>query len=270
MTGFGASGPYAQRPAYDGVGQSYGGMISLLSPRDAPRHVGPNFADSLSGLFAAYGVLGALLARGRTGEGQRVATTLVGATVAFLISPATEALAGLPQDPTTRPRASQSYAWLAADGLPFTVHLSSPPKFWEGFARAIGRPDLIDDPRFRARADRRRNFELLHHELVPHFRSQPRAHWLARLEAEGVPHAPIYDMRELFDDPHIQHMGLEIALPREGRSTIRTVASPLAYSATPVPQPLPPPDLGEHTDAVLARAGYDAQAIAALRAEGVV
>ena len=85
-----------------------------------------------------------------------------------------------------------------------------------------------------------------------------------------MPHAPIYDMRELFDDPHIQHMGLEITLPREGRSTIHTVANPLEYSATPPPHPLPPPDLGEHTDAVLARAGYDAAAIAALHAEGAV
>jgi crotonobetainyl-CoA:carnitine CoA-transferase CaiB-like acyl-CoA transferase len=270
VTGFGATGPYAERPAYDGVGQALGGMVSLLADRENPRPIGPNFSDSLSSMFAAYGVLGAIVARERTGQGQKVATTLVGATLQFLTAAATETLAGGdPHGPYTRPIASQTYAWRAGDGLPFTVHLSSPPKFWQGLTRAAGRPELAEDPRFDTRAARRAHYEELHAELAPVFATQPRAHWLARLETEEVPHAPIYNTAELFEDPHIKHMGLEIAIPREGRSTIRTVACPISYSATPPPHPAPPPELGEHTDAILARAGYDAAALAAFREEGM-
>ncbi len=271
ISGFGLTGPYAQRPAYDGVGQALGGLLSMLTERDNPQPVGPAFADGLGGLFGAYGVLGALVARARTGRGQRVDTSLVGAIVGFNVSAATEALAGgAHHGPTSRPRASQTYAWTAADGLPFVVHLSSPPKFWEGLARAAGRPDLIDDPRFRTRADRRKHYDDLKAELAAVFKTQPRAYWLERLEAEGVPHSPMYDMHEVFDDPHIRHMGLEIAIERPGRPAIRTVRSPVDYSDTASPRPAPPPELGEHTAEVLARAGYDDAGLAALRAAGVV
>jgi crotonobetainyl-CoA:carnitine CoA-transferase CaiB-like acyl-CoA transferase len=271
VTGFGPTGPYAQRPAYDGVGQAMGGMMSLLTEADAPRPIGPAFADNLSGMFGAYGILGALVARARTGRGQMVGTSLVGAIVAFNVNAATTALAGEPvEGPTGRPRASQTYAWTAGDGLPFVVHLSSPPKFWQGLTRAAGRPELQEDPRFRTRANRRAHYDELHDELAAIFATQPRAHWLARLEAEEVPHSPMYNYREVFQDPHIQHMGLEIAIPREGRATVRTVRSPVNYSDTQSPLPLPPPELGEHTDALLARIGYDVAAIAALHEAGVV
>ena len=271
VTGFGQTGPYAQRPAYDGVGQAIGGMLSMLTERENPQPIGPAFADHLGGLYGAYGILGALVARGRTGQGQQVSSTLVGATLAFNTSAATSALAGEPPDgPTGRPRSSQTYGFTGSDGLPFIVHLSSPPKFWQGLARAAGRPELIEDPRFKARTDRRRNYDALHAELAPIFATQPRAHWLARLEAEEVPHGPMYDVREVFDDPHIQHMGMQIAIERPGRSTIRTVRSPLDYSDTPQPHPAPPPELGEHTEAVLSRAGYDAATIAGFREQGII
>ncbi len=271
VTGFGATGPYAERPAYDGVGQALGGMVSLLTSPENPRPVGPNFADSLSSMFAAYGIVGALVARERTGKGQRVATTLVGSTMQFLVSACTETLAGdPPQGPYSRPIASQTYAWRAGDGLPLTVHLSSPPKFWQGLTRAVGRPELADDPRFSTRAARRAHYEELHAELAPIFATQPRAYWLERLQAEDVPHAPVYNTRELFDDPHIQHMGMLLEIPREGKKTIRTVANPIQFSNTPCPQPLPPPELGEHNDEILSRAGYDAAAIARFREQGLL
>jgi formyl-CoA transferase len=271
VTGFGQRGPYAQRPAYDGIGQALSGLVSLLSDVSEPRPLGPNFADSLAGLFAAYGVLGALVARQQTGRGQRVGTSLVGATLGFLVAPATDALAGNPpHSPRSRPIASQTYAWTAADGLPFTVHLSSPAKFWQGLARAGGRPELIDDPRFRTQNDRRAHYDELHAELATVFATRPRATWLDILTAEDVPCAPIYDMRELFDDPQIRGMGLEVSLPRGDREPIRTVGCPVEYSDTPAVVSIPPPALGEHTDAILAEAGYDAAAIAALRAQGAL
>src|SRR5262249_11874384 len=131
VTGFGPSGPYRDRPAYDGIGQALSGLLSLLSTPAAVQPIGPNFSDSLAGLFAAYGSTAALVGRAATGAGQHVQTNLVAATLAFLVAPATETLAGAPPPgPMTRPAASQTYAWHASDGLALTVHLSSPPKFW--------------------------------------------------------------------------------------------------------------------------------------------
>jgi len=271
VTGFGSSGPYRDRPAYDGIGQALSGLLSLLSRREVIQPTGPNFSDSLAGLFAAYGILGALVARGRTGKGQHVETSLVAASLAFLVAPATETLAGAPApDPMTRPTASQTYAWLASDSLALTVHLSSPPKFWEGLVTAIGRAELIDDPRFRTRLARRSNYAELRDELAPVFRTRPRHEWLEMLTAHDVPCAPVYDLKEVFADPQIQHLGLQTTIPRTERASIDTVRSPLQYSVTPAPEPGPPPELGEHSASILEALGYAPQEIAELRRQGVI
>ena len=130
ITGTGPTGPYVSRPAYDTVGQGLGGMLSVLMDPKNPRPIGPAYADSLSGLFSAIGVLGALVARAQTGKGQQIDATMAGSILAFLIAPATETLAhGQPPGPYTRPRQSQTYAFSGSDGLPFAIHLSSPQKF---------------------------------------------------------------------------------------------------------------------------------------------
>jgi len=271
ITGFGSSGPYRDRPAFDGIGQALSGLLSLLSERSSAQPVGPNFSDSLTGLFAAYGTLAALVRRGQTGAGQRVDTSLLAATLAFLVGPATETLSGGPlPGPLTRPAASQTYAWLASDGLPLTVHLSSPPKFWEGLARAIERADLIEDPRFRTRQARRAHYAELRDELAVVFRTRPRDEWLARLTAHDVPCAPVYDLRDVFSDPQVEHLGLQTSIPRTKATSIRTVRSPLEYSATPSAAPAAPPRLGQHTAPILADLGYTPEEIESLRTTGVV
>ena len=162
ITGTGPTGPYVKRPAYDTVGQGLGGMLSLLMDAKNPRPIGPNYADSLSGMFACIGVLGAIAARAKTGKGQQVDTTMAGSTLAFLIAPATDSLAtGKIPGPYTRPMQSQTYAFSGSDGLPFAIHLSSPQKFWEGLCKAAGHPELIDDPRFNTRPNRRKNYNEL-------------------------------------------------------------------------------------------------------------
>jgi crotonobetainyl-CoA:carnitine CoA-transferase CaiB-like acyl-CoA transferase len=271
ITGMGSTGPYAHRPAYDTVGQGLGGMTSLLMDRDNPRPIGPAFADCLGGMFGAIAVLGALHARARTGRGQYVSTSMVGAILGFLNAPATEYLAsGEIPGPTTRPRSSQTYACACSDGLLLAIHLSSPPKFWEGLCRAMDRRELIDDPRFKSRTDRRRHYTELQQTLNSILKEKPRAFWLSRLEAEDVPHTPVYDMAELFQDPHIKHMGMEIEIARQGKPPIRTVRFPVEYSETKIPHPSPPPDLGEHNVELFKPLGWDEKALADLKEQGVI
>lgn len=271
ITGMGPDGPYAHRPAYDTVGQGLSGMLSLLMERENPRPIGPAFSDCLAAVFGALGTLGALYARTQTGKGQLVSTSLVAATLAFLNAPATEYLAsGEVPGPTTRPRQSQTYAFTGSDGLSFAIHLSSPPKFWEGLCRALGHPELIEDPRFRTRADRRRNYEELQRTLARIVRGKPRSYWLGRLESEDVPSTPVYDMAEVFADPHIKHMGMELRIDRGERPPIRTVRCPLDYSETRCPHPAPPPELGQHNPEILGALGLSEQKLSELKAKGVI
>jgi crotonobetainyl-CoA:carnitine CoA-transferase CaiB-like acyl-CoA transferase len=271
ITGTGPTGPYVNRPAYDTVGQGLGGMLSVLMDPKDPKPIGPAYADHLSGLFAALGILGALAARARTGRGQQVDATMAGAVLGFLNAPATEALArGRAPGPYTRPRQSQTYAFLGSDGLPFAIHLSSPQKFWEGLCNAAGHPELIEDPRFNTRPNRRKNYDELNQTFAAIFREKPRAYWLERLEANDVPHTPVYNLLEVFQDPQIKHMGLEIKIERKHKPTIRTVAFPNTYSATPNPQPTPPPELGEHNAEYLKPLGYSDEQLAEFKEKGII
>jgi len=271
ITGTGPTGPYVKRPAYDTVGQGLGGMLSLLMDAQNPRPIGPNYADSLSGMFATIGVLGAIAARAKTGKGQQVDTTMAGSILAFLIAPATDALAtGKIPGPYTRPIQSQTYAFTGSDGAMFAIHLSSPQKFWEGLCNAAGHPELIDDPRFNTRPNRRKNYDDLAKTFGKFFKENPRAHWMEQLEANDVPHAPVYNMQEVFQDPQIKHMGLEIEIKRQDKPNIRTVAFPNAFSDSKNPHPLPPPELGEHNAEYLKPLGYTDQQIAEFKEKGII
>jgi formyl-CoA transferase len=271
ITGTGPTGPYVKRPAYDTVGQGLGGMLSLLMDAKDPRPIGPNYADSLSGMFACIGVLGAIAARAKTGQGQRVDTTMAGAVLAFLIAPATDSLAtGKIPGPYTRPMQSQTYAFSGSDGLPFAIHLSSPQKFWEGLCKAAGHPETIDDPRFNTRPNRRKNYDELNRVFGEFFKSKPRAHWMEQLEANDVPYTPVYNLQEVFEDPQIKHMGLEITIERKDKPNIRTVAFPNNFSASRNPHPSPPPELGEHNAEYLKLLGYDDARLAAFKEKGII
>ena len=271
ITGMGATGPYAHRPAFDTVGQALGGLLSLLTDRERPRPVGPHFSDSLAGLFGAIAVLGALHSREKNGLGQQVGTSIVAATLSFLNAPATDYLAtGELPGPDTRARFSQSYLFVCGDNRGIAVHLSLLPKFWAGLCRAIDRPDLLEDPRFRNPKDRRQNYVGLQQALEPVFRAKPRQYWQERLDHEDVPHAPIYDMGELFEDPHIRHMGMAIQIPRPGRQPIRTVRFPIDHANQPSVAPGPPPGLGEHTAEILGALRVGRKTLADFKRRGVI
>lgn len=270
ISGYGQSGPYRDKPGFDTIAQALSGMLNLVTDRDAPKVVGVSLTDHSTGIFATYGILAALLARHRTGRGQFVDSSLLQVTLSFIESHVVDFLNGgesVSRDNFPRGRI---YCFLASDDLPLVIHLSGHQEAWEAFLDAAGRPDLLDDPRFATRRDRSE----LHWEIVAilgeTFKQRPRAHWLAALDANRVPNAPINSIEEVFADPQIEHLGFprEIDHPSYGRT--RLIGSAVNLSETPAAFLAPAPLLGEHTTEVLQGLGYDDGEIHALRDHGVI
>lgn len=245
ITGFGGVGPDRERPGYDTVGQAVSGLLAVLTDRAAPQPMGISLSDHLSGSIACYGIMAALLARAKTGRGQRVETSLLQATLAFLGENAANYFEeGRIPTRQTRCQRAQVYAFSAGDGLPFVIHLSSPPKFWEGLLQAIERPDLATDPRFASRPERIRNYESLQAELQKIFAGRSRSEWLARLEAADVPSGPLNTIEEVFADPQVQALGMRVELPHALRGSVSLVANPVRLSDTPAQMKSAAPLLG--------------------------
>jgi formyl-CoA transferase len=258
VSGFGQDGPAADRPVYDTVGQALGGLLSQTISATDPQIHGPAMADGISGLTAAYGILAALQARSRTGAGQHVDVSMFASVAAFLGSEASMwHRVGDPGGPRRRPAISQSYAFGCADGRVMTVHLSSPPKFWNGLLEAVGRRDLAGDPRFATRQSRVDHFQELHDLLAREFVRRPSAEWQRLLAEHDVPHARVNTVAEVFDEPQARHLGLALRLHHPSEGDVTTVAPPVRFSATPWRGLNAPPTLGEDTADVLAELGQD-------------
>ena len=260
ISGFGPTGPAASRPAYDTVAQAASGFLGLLVNPENPRVVGPAIADALTGFYAAYGAMGALLERSRTGRGRTVEVSMLEAMTYFNLDAFTHFLqVDEVMGPYSRPRVSQSYVLKCADGKWIALHMSSPEKFWQGLARAIEQPDLFDDPRFATREARIDHQEALIALLGERFRRRTRDDWIARLLPQDVPHAPMYDTSEALEDPQARHLQLMISAEHPVMGRFRTVRSPVSFDGERALDVRPPPTLGEHDDeirrAVAARTG---------------
>ncbi len=255
ISGFGPDGPYATRPAYDTVGQALSGFLSMFVMPDGPRIVGPATADSVTGLYAACGIMAALLERGRTGRGRSVHVPMVAAMAHFSIEQYHRYFAtGEVPGPSDRGRVSQSFALACADGKLVAIHLSSPAKFWDGLIAASGRKDLANDARFATRMDRVRNHEALAEALRPIFAEHPRDEWLRRLAAHDVPHAPILGLDEALDDPQMRHLQMDKALDHTTEGRVRTLRTPILFDGVRDDDDMTaPPALDEHGPALRQR-----------------
>ena len=252
ITGFGNFGPLADRPGYDTVGQAVGGLLSVLTDMDTPKPMGISFSDHLAGMFAANGILAALQARHRTGKGQRVDTSLLEATVSFIGENAARFFEnGNVPNRATRTHTAQVFAFVAGDGKPFVIHLSSPEKFWKGLARVAGHPEWLEDPRFNPRKARQKNYDALHGLLSKVFATQGREHWLRRLIEEDVPSGPLSDFAEVFADPQVQALGMRVRVPHPKLGEVDLVRNGVRLSDTPVRIERPSPELGEHNREIL-------------------
>jgi len=272
ISGFGQTGPYAERGGYDLIAQGMSGIMSATgSEGGAPVKVGVPITDLGAGLFAVFGILCAVRARRVTGRGQFVDTSLFEAGLALSAWEATEYwyTGQVPRGLGTAHRLNAPYqAFRASDGY-FTVGAANDNLF-PRFCAILGRDDLVEDPRFDSVAQRLRHRAELERLVEALTARQPRAHWLAQCEAAGVPAGPINTVPEALDDPHVHARGMvqELAHPDAGR--VKGLGNPVKLSATPPAMRKAAPRLGEDTDAILAELGLDPPAIAALRAKGVV
>jgi len=180
-----------------------------------PQFLGPALADAITGLYASQGVLGALVRRGSTARGCHVEVSMLEAMAHFAVEPFA-AFFALGQTPSSadRPRLAQAYILRTADARLIAIHLSSLEKFWQGLVAALDAPELARDPRFNPRERRIAEYESLRQELDARFVRQPLAHWVGRLRAQDVPHAPVNRIDDAVRDPQVEHLG--IVVPVEG------------------------------------------------------
>lgn len=270
ITGFGASGPYRARPAFDTVGLALSGVASLFVDPDDPHVAGPTIADNVTGMYACSGILGALFERQRSGVGRHVEVNMLESSIALIPDPiANFTQAGICNDRMTRVAASHSFVFRCADGKLIALHLSFPEKFWQGLLAAIDRPEIVEDERFATRENRVQNYMALETTLAASIETRPRDHWIARFEENDLPFAPVNSIPEVFDDPQVRHLGTfaEVDHPLEGR--VVGIRCPISIDGARGTFK-PPPVLGEHTAAVLAELGYSESDVSALRRSSVV
>lgn len=252
ISGFGPDGPDRDRPAFDTVAQAASGFLRLLLNPKNPRVVGPAIGDAITGFYAALGVLAALNERHATGKGRLVETSMFEAMCHFNLDDFTHYLsAGEEMGPFSRPRVSQSYVFECADGRWLALHMSSPPKFWENLALAVGEPEMLRRPEFADRAARIANYEEVRTHLASIFKIRPLDAWCETLERCEVPHSPVRTPAEVLASPQAKHLRLELETAHDAMGRFRTVRSPLSFDGQPALALRPPPVLGEHNDEIL-------------------
>jgi len=273
VSGFGQTGPYAHRPAYDAVIQAMGGIMSLTGEEGGPPvRVGVSIGDIAAALCTVIGILAALHSRSTTGQGQMVDVAMLDCQLGILENAIARYFVSgqVPTRLGTRhPSITPFQAFDTADGA-LVVAIGN-DKLWAAFCQAVGRGDLLADARFSTNDLRTQNHAALEPLMQAVFRERPTDWWLAELERAGIPCGPINTIDRLAADPQVaaREMIQEVLDPIAG--PMKMAGVPIKHSATPGGIAGPAPALGEHTDEVLARLlGMSPEAIARLRDEGVV
>ena len=273
ITGFGQTGPYAERPGYDGVFQAMSGMMSVSGHPEEPMKVGVSMVDILTSLYASTAVLAALRHRDRSnGEGQHIDLSLLDCGLASLSHFAMNYLVS-DEVPVRRGNGGfggvPSQAFQCADRPIFLV--AGNDRQFRAFCTAAGRPDLPEDPRFADTPGRIAHRESLLPVLAEIFRTRPRDEWLDLLAAHDVPAGPVNEMPEVFADPQIRHRGMLVHVEDPEAGIIPMAANPMRFSGTPIEGYVHPPRLGEHTGEMLNRVlGLTEADVAELRKRGAV
>ena len=271
ISGFGQSGPLAQRPGFDQIAQGMGGLMSVTGlPGQGPVRVGIPIADLCAGIFAAQGILVALLEREASGKGQWLHTSLLEAMVymmdfqtsRWLIDGEVAGQAG-----NFHPTSIPTGVYKAKDGYMNIAVFGG--KIWERFCATLGAPEWVADERFRDKASRSVNREVLNAAINARLATQDRDYWIEHFNADGVACGHINDLREVFEEPQIAHLGMvqDVVSPRLGPQ--RMVGQPVQLERTPSHIARSAPRRGEHTEEVLGELGIDTGELARMKTSGV-
>jgi crotonobetainyl-CoA:carnitine CoA-transferase CaiB-like acyl-CoA transferase len=272
ISGFGQDGPYAQRPGFDQVAQGMCGIMSVTGePGRGPMRVGAAVADVTAGLFAALGIMTALLEREASGEGQWVQSSLLMSGIALLdFQAARFAMEGqVPgQVGNDHPTSMPTSAYTTADG--YMNVAASGDGMWARVCKAIGREELLEREDFKGQANRAKNRTALNAELNAAFKAKTSAQWVEQMNALGVPCGPIYGMDQVFADPQVQHLGAAAPVQHPELGEIRIINQAVGLSRTPAAMAAATPAQGAHTEEVLAEAGYSAAEIEDFKTNRIV
>ena len=273
LFGYGQSGPYAAKPAYDDLIQGASGVATLLAAAGdgTPRYVPITMADRVVGLMAVNAIMGGLMHQLRSGTGQRIDVPMFESMAEFVLI---DHLGGLTYDPPldhggySRLLSRHRRPYRTRDG--YICALIYNDKQWRSFADSIGQPGMLDDPRFASHAARHQHIDAIYEEVGRIFLGRSTAEWHELLERADIPVMPMHTLQSILDDPHLQAVGFfkTIEHPVEGR--IRQMQVPSSWSASQ-PQPGgPAPTLGEHGRAILGEAGFTVEEIDSLGAQKAV
>jgi crotonobetainyl-CoA:carnitine CoA-transferase CaiB-like acyl-CoA transferase len=272
ISGFGQDGPYRDRPGFDQIAQGMSGLMSITGlPGQGPVRVGAAVADVSAGLFAALGIMTALLERERSGKGQWVQSSLLQAGITLTDFQAARYLKEgevAPQVGNDHPTSMPTSAYRTSDG-----HINvaaSGEGMWKRLCAAIGREDLLARPEFKDQPARAKNRKALNEEINRALEKRKSAEWIDALNEAGVPCGPIYTMDQVFADPQVQHLGVPVEVNSRSLGKFKVVNNAVRLSRTPATMAAAAPEIGEHTDEVLGELGYGEKEIAALKAAKAV
>jgi formyl-CoA transferase len=264
ISGFGQTGPYADRPGFDQIAQGMGGLMSITGlPGQGPLRVGIPVADLTAGIFCSLGILVALLEREKSNKGQYVSTSLLEAQIFMLDFQGARWLIGgeVPkQAGNNHPTSIPTGVFKTADG--YINIASTGSKIWARFCNAADARALMENPNYQTADARSRNRDALNADIESYTVKRRSAEWIDLLNSAGVPCGPIYMIDQVYCDPQVEHLG--IAQP-VGKSNLHMARQPVSLSRTPSRLVAAPPALGEHTDSVLKEFGFSAKEISALR-----